>query len=76
MQYPDKTRSSPIKDYMKVDVYSYAVLVWHIFTRQLPYGGRRIPLGEICEMLQNGTVSVRSWPSVSGGSQSNCSAYM
>ena len=45
---------------MMVDVYSYAMLVWHIFTRQLPYGGRRMVLNEITKLLDEVTVSAES----------------
>ena len=45
---------------MMVDVYSYAMLVWHIFTRQLPYGGKRMVLNEITKLLDEVTVSAES----------------
>ena len=55
--YPEKTKTSSDKDYMMVDVYSYAMLVWHIFTRQLPYGGRRMVRNEIEKELHQKHVS-------------------
>ena len=54
---PERTRQSPPKDYMMVDVYSYAMLVWHIFTRQLPYGGKKMVLNEIEEELRKKNVT-------------------
>ena len=47
---------------MKVDVYSYAMLVWHIFTRQLPNGGKDMVLTDVTKLLDEKTVSVlRVW---------------
>jgi len=40
-----------------VDVYSYAMLVWHIFTRQLPYGGKRMLLMDVTKLLDKKEVS-------------------
>jgi len=58
VQSPTETMSSPHTDYMMVDVYSYAMVVWHIFTRQLPYGGKEMVMYEIVtQILLQGKVS-------------------
>ena len=43
-----------------VDVYSYAMLVWHIFTRQLPYGGEKMVLTDVHKLLDEGKVRTES----------------
>ena len=50
-------KSDP-KDYMMVDVYSYAMLVWHIFARELPYGGKKMVLTDVTKLLDEKQVSI------------------
>ena len=44
---------------MMVDVYSYAMLVWHIFARELPYGGKKMVVTDIIKLLDKKKVSTR-----------------
>ena len=44
---------------MMVDVYSYAMVVWHIFARELPYGGKKMFPLDVIELHAKKEVSTR-----------------